>query len=128
MRGHQFATDPRIGHAFARSRTNAHESYNNPLGGYSTPQLRDAALRASDADSSQEEAQAYREESYGRNALEYAQKADVAAITAPRLVQTAQEGTSSGSGTSSSSGTGSQQQPLAPAIISGASGMGAALL
>lgn len=120
MREHEFSTDPRIGYAFARNRRNARESFQNPMGGYTTPQLQDRMLAASDEDSTQQEAQAYREESHGRNALEYARDADVAAMTAPPLVQTGQTGTMSG--------TGSQQQSLMPGIVAGASGMGAALL
>src|SRR5688500_3604924 len=116
QRNFQFGSDPRIGYAFARSRKNAAESFANPLGGYTTPQLRDAMLRAGDADSSQQEAQAYAEESHARQGLEYARRADLAQLTAPRLVTRGNSGRSSGTstGASSSSGTstGSQSTPL----------------
>lgn len=96
LRGFKFQSDPRIGHAFARGRGQAHESFNSPTGGYTTPQLRDATLRASDEDSTQQEAQAYREEDYGRQALEYGKLADIAQMTAPRLTQTGGSSTQSG--------------------------------
>lgn len=130
QRNFQFQSDPRIGNAFSRNRRNAAESFNNPLGANTTAGLRDATLRASNEDSAQNEAQAYREENYSRQGLDYARLADVAALTQPRMVQTSQSGTSTGtsSGTSVGSGTTTQSQPLLPGLIQGASGVGSALI
>lgn len=122
LRGFQFQADPRIPYTFARQRQQLHESYHNPMGGYSTPQIRDAALRAGDEDSSQNEAQAYREENFGRQALEYGKLGQVASLTAPRLTQTGSSGTGSGSSTIVQ-----QESPL-NSIMQGAAGMGSALL
>lgn len=127
QRNFEFTPDPRVGYAFARQRQQAHDSYAQPLGGYSTPQLRDAALRASDADSAQTEAQTLAEENHNLQGLKYAQKADVAQMTAPRFVQTG--GTTQQSG--ESSGT-SQTNPglmgyLSQGISAG-SNVGSAML
>lgn len=101
MRDFKFQSDPRIGYTYGRQRNQAHESFQSPTGGYTTPQLRDATLRASDEDSAQNEAQAYREENYGRQAIDYGRLADIAQMTAPRMVQTS--GSTTGTGTSQTS-------------------------
>lgn len=124
LRTHEFTHDPRIPYAFARQRQNMASSYANPLGGATTPQLRDAALRAGYEDSAQNEAQALREESHGLQGLQYAAKQSLAGMTAPRLIQTG--------GTSSGTGTSTIQQPfmdsLNPFVQGGASLGSAAIL
>lgn len=127
-RNFQFPSDPRIGNTFARNRSQAHESFHNPLGGYTTPQLRDAVLRASDADSSQQEAQAFAEENYARQGQRAAQLHDVANLTAPRMVARSTSGRSSGSNVGSTTGSGSQSTPLLPGIIQAVAGVGSAYL
>lgn len=124
MRDFQFGADPRVPYTFAKTRSNVAESYNNPTGAYSTPALRDAALRASYEDIGQQEGQALREENYARQGLEYAKRADVASLTQPRMVQTGQSGNSSGTNT----GNTVQSQGALPAIIQGGSAVGSALL
>ena len=126
QRNFQFTADPRVPYTFAKTRSNLAESYNNPAGAYSTPALRDAALRASYEDIGQQEGQALREENYARQGLEYAKRADVASMTQPRLVQESQSGTSSG--TNNSSGTSVTSQGMLPSIIQGGSAVGSALL
>lgn len=96
LRGMQFGDDPHIPYVYARGRHQAHESFNSPTGGYTTPQLRDATLRASDEDSTQAEGQAHMEDNFRKQAMEYGKKATVAGLTAPRLTQTGGSGTSSG--------------------------------
>lgn len=100
VRAHEFSHDPRIGYAYSRARQQAHDSYNQPLAGYSTPQLRDASLRASDADSAQAEGQALAEENFNLENMKYGQKMDVAQLTAPRLVNQSSSGTQAGTSTS----------------------------
>lgn len=128
MRGFTFDADPRVPYTFAKARQNIGESYNNPLGGNMTAGLRDAQLRASYEDLGQQEAQALREESHARQGLNYAKLADVATMTQPRMVQTGQAGTSSGTSTGNSSGTQVQQNSLLPSLIQGGSAVGGALL
>lgn len=100
MRGFEFETDPSVHYAFNRARQSAHDSYSRPLAGYSNQQVRDQALRASDEDSMQSEAQSLNEANHNLQGLKYAQKADVAQMTAPRFVQTGGSGTQSGTSTS----------------------------
>lgn len=94
----QFQNDPRIGYTYGRQRQQAHESFADPRGGFTTPQLERQMLNAGDADSAQQEAQAYREENYGKQGLEFGKLEDIAQLSAPRTVQTG--GTSNSSGTS----------------------------
>lgn len=124
QRGFQFQKDPRISHAFAKAANRMSDTYANPLGGYTTPQLRDAVMRTGTEDLAQQEAQAGAEENYSRQALDYAKLADVAAMTQPRLVQQGQSGTSSGTAT----GTTTQTQSPLGSIISGGSGIASALI
>lgn len=112
LRGFEFESDPRLPYVFANARQKMEGTYDNPLGGATTPQLRDATLRAGYEDSAQNESQAYREENYGRQALEYGKLADIAQMTQPRLTQT--------SGSTNSSGTSQTSDPLG-SIMKGAS-------
>lgn len=124
MRDFQFSADPRVPYTFARARQNIGESFNNPMGANTTQAIRDATLRASYEDLGQQEAQALREENYARQGLEFAKRADVAAMTQPRMVETSRSGTSSGT----SAGNTVQSQGALPGITSGGSTVGAALL
>lgn len=124
MRGFQFTADPRVPHAFARARRDIGSTYDSPLAASTHPAVRDAAIRAQMEDLGQQEAQALREEDHARQGLNYAQLADVASMTQPRLTQTGQSGSSSGTGTST---TVQSQSPLA-SIIQGGSAVGSALL
>lgn len=127
MRGFQFQADPRVGYSFARSRRSLADSY-GPMGANISPAIRDAQLRASTEDLGQQEAQALREENYGRQALDYARTADVAAMTQPRMVQERQSGTSSGISNTIGSGTVQQSNSPLGSIIQGGSTIGSALL
>lgn len=131
-RNFQFSHDPRIPYTFSRAFERAKDTYANPLGGATTPQLRDATLRASAEDIGQQEGQAYAEEGRSLQGLEFAKLMDVASMTAPRFVQTGSSGTSSGtstgSGTSSGTSNTTQSQNPLNSIIGGASSMGSALI
>lgn len=123
LRDFKFTADPRIGYTFGNARNQAANSFNNPLGGVYSPQMRDQILRSTLSDLSQREGQAYSEANQGLQGQQFAQKAGVASMTAPRLVQTG----SSGSGTGSSSGTSIQSSPIwTDLLIAGASGAGGA--
>lgn len=113
VRDFKFKGDPRLPYTFARAFQRAKDTYDNPLGGATTPQIRDAVLRATAEDIGQEEGQAYREENFGLQGLNYAQKSDVAQMTSPRLAQTG----SSGTGASSGSSTGTSVQTSNPGVL-----------
>lgn len=124
----KFGHDPRIPYTFARAMERARETYANPMGGATTPQLRDAVLRTTGEDLAQQEGQAYAEEGRSLQGLEFAKLMDVANMTMPRFVQTGHEGTSSGTSSGSSSGTSTQTQSPMNSIIGGASSIGSALI
>lgn len=94
MRNFKFERDPRLPYTFARARQKVEGTYDNPTGGFTTPQIKDANLRTAYEDIGQQEGQAYREENYGRQGLEYAKLADITQMTNPRLTQSGQSGTS----------------------------------
>lgn len=127
-RNFQFSHDPRIPYTFARAMERVRDTYANPLGGATTPQLRDATLRAASEDIGQQEGQAYAEEGRSLQGLDFARLMDVAQMTAPRFVQTGGTSNSSGTSSGSSSGTSTQSQNPLNAIASGGSSIGSALI
>lgn len=128
LRDFKFTADPRIGYTYGNARNQAANSFNNPIGGNYSPQMRDQILRSTLSDLSQREGQAYSEANQGLQAAQFGQKGLVAGMTAPRLVQTGSSGT--GTGTSSGSGTSVQSTPiwgdLLMAGVQGAASGGAA--
>jgi len=91
--------DPSIPYRFAHERTHLQDSFNNPLGQYTTPAIREATQRSAEGDLMQQEGQAMREGQYDVNNQMGAKQSYLAGLTAPR--------TSTSSGTGASSGTGS---------------------
>lgn len=127
LRDFKFTADPRIGYTYGNARNQAANSFNNPIGGNYSPQMRDQILRSTLSDLSQREGQAYSEANQGLQGQQFAQRGALASLTAPRLVQSGSSGT--GTGTSSGSGTSVQSSPiwtdLLLAGVSGASGAAA---
>lgn len=80
--------DPSISYNYAQRRNDLASSFKNPLGGYTTPAVRDAAIRAGNAALSQDESQAVQASQYNADNANYARQAGLAAATAPQLVQT----------------------------------------
>jgi hypothetical protein len=101
-------------------------SFQNPLGGYATPGMRDAIMRGEERELLQMGSQAMREGQHDVNQMDYSRNALLAGLTQP----TTQTGTTNQSGTSSQQGTvtGSTSQPLLGSIIGSAAGVGAAAL
>ena len=88
--------DPTIAHGAAASRNRFNASFINPLGGHSTAQRDEAIRRAGNRDIDQQASQAFRAGAYDVNQQRGGQLAGLAALTAPRLVQTGSSGNSSG--------------------------------
>jgi len=103
-RGWQPQTDPGLSYQYANARNRLNQSFDNPLGGYATPAMRDAMLRSGNRQLDQDESQAFRQGSYDVNQQKAGQLGTLAALT--RGTNTT--GTSSGTGTAS--GTGTQTQ------------------
>lgn len=123
----QFEHDPRIDYTYARGRQQAHDSFTNPMGGFTSPALKQSILRASDEDSTQAHAQALRDENYGFQGAKYGQLYDQANLKAPNIVQSG--GTTNTSGSSSGTGTQVVQQPFDfNSIIQGGASIGSAAL
>ena len=119
LRGFQFQADPSQPYIYARAHESLHNTANNPYGAYTTPAVRDAALRTGDMNLTQQQGQASAQENASLNNLRFGQQTALAELTAPHIVQTG--GTSSGTGTSQQSGG------LGQAVLGGfAQGAGAA--
>lgn len=120
LRDFKFQADPSIGYAFGSAKSAIGNSFNNPLGGVYSPQMRDAILRSSLSGLAQQESQAKSEAHQGLQGQQFAQRAAVAGMTAPRLVQLGSSGTSTGQGNSV------QSSPLLPDLLAaGATGAAA---
>lgn len=136
LRGYSEQIDPAIGAQHSRRQTNLRSSYQNPLGQYTTPAMRDAALRSQEGELEQDYGQAQRN-AYGDQQGRRGQRlAGLAALTAPVQQQTGSTGTTTESsstsgdysGSGSNTGSSSQSTPLLPSILGGAASVGAAAL
>jgi hypothetical protein len=98
LRSMDIQEDPGIGHQFALLKENVHNSYMNPLGAYTTPDVREKQLRATDMDINQQETQAHRVGQYDVNQQRIGKQTGLAALTAPKLAQTGGTQTTTQSG------------------------------
>jgi hypothetical protein len=80
--------DPTIPYNFAQQKEDFNNSYVNPLGAYTTPAVRDAAVRANNERMNVAQSQAVQGSQYNADNTNYGRTAGVAAMTAPQLVQT----------------------------------------
>lgn len=48
LRGWKYTSDPAQPYMYARAHEDLHESFHNPYGAYTTPAIRDAAMRSGD--------------------------------------------------------------------------------
>lgn len=136
LRGYKEQIDPAISAQHSRRQTNLRSSYQNPLGQYTTPAMRDAALRSQEGELEQDYGQAQRNAYSDQQGRTGQRMAGLAALTAPVQQQTSSAGTTSensttsgdysGSGTNSGSTT--QSTPMLPGILGAAAGIGGAAL
>ncbi len=122
LRNFQFSADPSVGYAFGSAKSAIGNSFNNPLGGVYSPQMRDAILRGSLSDLAMKESQAKTEANQALQGQQFGQRAAVAGLTAPRLVQTGGSGTSAGTGTGTTTQSGGL---LGDLLVGGATGAAA---
>lgn len=120
VRNFKISADPRIPYAFANAKRNIAGTYRNPLGANQTSATRDASQRATYQDLAQQESEASNESYQGTQGARLGQALAVAGMTAPRLVQTGQSGSQSGT----------QNVTTSPidSIIQGAAGIGSSLI
>lgn len=90
-------SDPSIPYAFAQRRQDVANSFQNPLGAYTTPAVRDAANRVTGEKLAMDESTAMQASKLAGDEAAFGRQATVAGLTSPRLVQTG--GTSSGTST-----------------------------
>lgn len=130
LRGYKEQIDPSIAHSYSRRQTNLKNSFNNPLGQYTTPAMRDATQRSHEGELEQEYGQAQRQGYSDMQGRTGQRLAGLAGLTAPTMVQTGGSSSGSGtySGTGSSTGSTTQSEPLLPSLLGGAASVGAAAL
>lgn len=97
LRNTQFKVDPTIGFRAGSAKRRLENSYNNPLGGYTTPQIRDAQLRSGERSIDEQAGMESRAGQYDVNNQTFQKNAYLAGLTAPPLVQTGTSGTQTGS-------------------------------
>lgn len=103
-RAWQPQTDPGLSYQYANARNRLNQSFDNPLGGYATPAMRDAMQRSGNRQLNQDESQAFRQGTYDVNAQKGAQLGSLAGLTRG----TTSTGTSSGTGSMTGTGTTTQ--------------------
>jgi hypothetical protein len=92
LREMKFEVDPSVSAKYAQANRQVSEGFNNPAGAYTTPAVREAVQRSAKMRLAQGEAQELREGGHQNQSLDYARKAAVAEMTAPRLTQSGQSG------------------------------------
>lgn len=100
LREAKFDIDPGLSAEYGKARSDLNKSFQQPLGAYLSPQVRDAQMRSGNERLNRDEAEAMRKGQYDVNNMKYGRDVTVAGMTAPPLVQTG----------SSSSGTGTISQ------------------
>ncbi len=105
-RGWQPQTDPGLSYQYANARNRLNQSFDNPLGGYATPAMRDAMQRSGNRQLDQDESQSFRAGAYDVNQQKAGQLGNLASLTRGQNTT----GTSSGTGTMSGTGTGTSTQ------------------
>lgn len=91
-RGWNPERDPSRPYQFARQRRDILNLYNNPLGAYTTPELREQMTKSALEENAQQEGQSALEENAQYNNLLGNKYSDLAKITAPQLQNTKQYG------------------------------------
>lgn len=89
--------DPTIGYRAGAAKRRLNDSFINPLGGYSTPQRDEAIRRSSERGIDEQAAEQMRAGQYDVNQQRMGQLGSLAALMAPRIVQTGATGNFNGS-------------------------------
>ena len=73
--------DPSIGYRLGEKERQLNESFQNPMGGYTTPQIRDAVMRSQQRELAQQAGQQAREGAYDVNRLNQSKNLALAGLT-----------------------------------------------
>ena len=91
-RGWNPEADPSRPYQFARQRRDILNLYNNPLGAYTTPELREQMTKSALEENAQAEGQSALEENAQLNNMKGQKLGSLAALTSPQLQQSKQYG------------------------------------
>lgn len=105
-------SDPSLPYSYAQKREDTLNSYNNPLGAYTSAATRDAAGRVANDRQSMDESAAIQNSNYKEQQAEFARQLGVVGATQP--FQTG--------------GTSVQSQSIIPGLITAAAGVGSSAL
>jgi len=108
LRNYRAQVDPSISYRYGSALRRIKDTFQNPLGGYATPAMRDAVLRSNERELAQSAGQEFREGQFDVNRMDLGRLSGLAELTAPRTVQSNE--TSTGTSTSTNRGTGSISQ------------------
>jgi len=112
--------DPSIAYGAAEAKNRLNQSFINPLGGRYSPHIEDAIKRTENRRIDQDASQAFRVGQNDVNRARQGQLGTLAALTAPRIVNTGSSGTGSSTGTMSGTGTMVERGGLFNDILSAA--------
>jgi len=110
LRGFKFQADPSIAFNTSQTKKQFNSSLNSPMGAKYNPAIQAAISRSGNADINARGAEQASEANQALQTQQYAQKLQLASMTAPQLVNTGSSGTSSSTG----SGSGTQVQSQSP--------------
>lgn len=119
-RAMQFKVDPTIGARLGEAQRGLKDQFINPTGGYVTPSMKDAITRSQTRELFQQGGAQTRAGQYDVNSLNLQKAGNLAALTAPPLVQTGSSGTSSGTSSSTDKFKTPFSAKIMPALQSGA--------
>src|ERR1041384_8383540 len=88
LRATHFQVDPTIVYRVGGAIRRQQNQFNNPAGGYTTPQMRDAIGRSQERELMQEGGAQFRAGAHDVNSQNFQKNAYLASLTAPPLVQT----------------------------------------
>lgn len=100
FRGWNPESDPNIPYRAAASHERLHSSLINPIGGYYSPNTRDAIQRSGDRQIDQDASMASRSGQYDQNQQRLGQLSSLAGLTQSKIVNSGSSGTGNMSGTS----------------------------
>jgi hypothetical protein len=121
LREFKFQSDPSQPYIYGRAKQDLERQSQNPYGAYTTPAVREAALKTGTMNLTQQQGQASAQENAQLNNMQYAQKAGVADLTRPQLVQMGGSYSGTGAGTGTSQQSGGLGQMLLGGLMQGGS-------
>lgn len=124
LRDYKFTADPSIAYNTAAAKKQFNASLDSPFSAGYNPAIKAAIQRSGNADINMRGAEQASEANQGLQTQNYAQKLQVAGMTAPQLVNTGSSGTSNSSG----SGTQTVTPSMGASLAQGASDVGSSLI